>query len=203
MVANMHVKYVIGSNVCSTLIRDNHTQISHITGDLSVNKSPWIIDRIIGQKRPLQISNIWKIRIRLELEGKTRDLTLFNMALDSKLRGCDLVKLKVPDVAYGNSVSSRATVLQQKTVISAQFKITKGTREDFASLIKLDHLHSIDFIFRSRVGTNQHILTRLYNRICHRWVANLGLDDSLYSTHSIIRNWKAQSVIWGMRSMMC
>lgn len=97
-----------------SLIRDNHTQISHIAGDLSMNTSPWNKDRIIGQKRPLQISHIWGIRIRLELEGKTRDLALFNMALDSKLRGCDLVKLKVSDVAYGSSVSSRATVLQQK-----------------------------------------------------------------------------------------
>lgn len=87
-----------------SLIRDNHTQISHIAGDLSMNTSPWNKDRIIGQKRPLQISHIWGIRIRLELEGKTRDLALFNMALDSKLRGCDLVKLKVSDVAYGSSV---------------------------------------------------------------------------------------------------
>lgn len=74
-----------------------------------MNTSPWNKDRIVGQKRPLQISNIWGIRLRLEREGKTRDLTLFNMALDSKLRGCDLVKLKVSDVAYGSSVSSRAT----------------------------------------------------------------------------------------------
>ncbi len=65
-----------------------------------MNTSPWNKDRIIGQKRPLQISHIWGIRIRLELEGKTRDLALFNMALDSNLRGCDLVKLKVSDVAY-------------------------------------------------------------------------------------------------------
>ena len=82
-----------------------------------MSTSPWNKDRIIGQKRPLQISHIWGIRIRLELEGKTRDLALFNMALDNKLRGCDLVKLKVSDVAYGSSVSSRATVLQQKTGI--------------------------------------------------------------------------------------
>ncbi|HFE2973115.1 TPA: integrase, partial [Klebsiella quasipneumoniae] len=80
-----------------------------------MNTSPWNKDRIIGQKRPLQISHIWGTRIRLELEGKTRDLALFNMALDSKLRGCDLAKLKVSDVAYGRLVSSRATVLQQKT----------------------------------------------------------------------------------------
>lgn len=138
-------------------------------------------------KKPLQISHIWGIRIRLELEGKTRDLALFNMALDSKLRDCDLVKLKVSDVAYGSSVSSRTTVLQQKTGSPVQFKITKGTREAVAALIKLSNLHSKDFLFRSRVGTNQHISTRQYNRIFHGWVQKLGLEDSLYSTHSMRR----------------
>lgn len=93
--------------------------------------SPWNKSRIIGQRRPLQISHIWEIRIRLELEGKVRDLALFNMALDSKLRGYDLVKLKVSDVAYGYSVSSRATVLQQKTENPVQFELTKGITNNF------------------------------------------------------------------------
>lgn len=152
-----------------------------------MNTSPWNKDRIIGQKRPLQISHIWGIRIRLELEGKTRDLALFNMALDSKLRGCDLVSLKVSDVAYGSSVSSRATVLQQKTGSPVQFEITKGTREAVAALIKLGSLHSKDFLFRSRIGTNRHISTRQYSRIFHGWVEKLGLEASLYSTHSMRR----------------
>lgn len=86
-------------------------------------------DRIIGQKRSLQISHIWGSGIRLELESITRDLALFNMALDSKLRGYDLVKLKVSDGAYGSSVSSRAMVLQQKTGSPVQFEITKWTIE--------------------------------------------------------------------------
>ncbi|NDL64141.1 site-specific integrase [Acerihabitans arboris] len=154
-----------------------------------MSTSPWNKNRIIGQKRPLQISHIWGIRIRLELEGKTRDLALFNMALDSKLRGCDLVKLKVSDVAYGSSVSSRATVLQQKTGSPVQFEITKGTREAVAALIKRGNgnLHSKDYLFQSRVGSCQHISTRQYNRIFHGWVEKLGLEDSLYSTHSMRR----------------
>ena len=109
------------------------------------------------------------------------------MALDSKLRGCDLVKLKVSDVAYGSSVSSRATVLQQKTGSPVQFEITKGTREAVTTLINLGNLHSNDFLFRSGIGTNQHISTRQYNRIFHGWVAKLSLDDSLCSTHSMRR----------------
>lgn len=147
------------------------------------------------------------------------------MALDSKLRGCDLVRLKVSDVAHGSSVSSRATVLQLKTGSPVQLEITKGTREAITALIKLGNLHSKDFLFRSRVGTNQHISTRQYNRIFHGWVAKLGLDDSLYSTHSMRRTkpyliykktknirviqllfghrkLKAQSVIWALKSMM-
>jgi hypothetical protein len=98
---------------------------------------PWNKSRIIGQKRPLQISHIWGIRICLELEGKVRIWLFFNMVLDSKLRGCDLVKLKVSDIAYGYSVSGKATVLQQKTGSPVQFELTKGTREAVAAWIKM------------------------------------------------------------------
>ncbi|MEQ5572048.1 tyrosine-type recombinase/integrase [Providencia huaxiensis] len=152
-----------------------------------MSKSPWNKNRIIGQKRPLKISHIWGIRIRLELEGKIRDLALFNLALDSKLRGCDLVKLKVSDVAYGSSVSSRATVLQQKTGSPVQFELTKGTRDSVTAWIRMAHLQSADYIFQSRVGSAQHISTRQYNRIFHGWIEKLGLDNSLYSTHSMRR----------------
>lgn len=152
-----------------------------------MSKSPWNKNRIIGQKRPLKISHIWEIRIRLELEGKIRDLTLFNLALDSKLRGCDLVKFKISDVAYGSSVSSRATVLQQKAGSPVQFELTKGTRDSVATWIRMAHLHSADYIFQSRVGSAQHISTRQYNRIFHGWIEKLGLDNSLYSTHSMRR----------------
>ena len=148
---------------------------------------PWNKSRIIGQKRPLQISHIWGIRIRLELEGKVRDLALFNMALDSKLRGCDLVKLKVSDIAYGHSVSGRSTVLQQKTGSPVQFELTKGTREAVAAWIKMAQLSNSDYLFQSRVGSSRHISTRQYNRIFHGWIGKLGLDETLYSTHSMRR----------------
>lgn len=148
---------------------------------------PWNKGRLIGQKRPLQISHIWGIRIRLELEGKVRDLALFNMALDSKLRGCDLVKLKVSDVAYRHSVSGRATELQQKTGSPVQFELTKGTIEAVAAWINMAHLRSSDCLFQSRVGSSRHISTRQYSRIFHGWIDKLGLDETLYSTHSMRR----------------
>lgn len=152
-----------------------------------MNTAPWNKSRIIGQKRPLQISHIWGIRIRLELEGKVRDLALFNMALDSKLRASDLVKLKVSDVAYGHAVSGRAIVLQQKTGSPVQFELTKGTREAVAAWIKVAHLRSTDYLFQSRVGSYRHLSTRKYNRIFYGWIEKLGLDASLYSTHSMRR----------------
>ncbi len=184
--------------------------------------SPWNKSRLIGQKRPLQISHIWGIRIRLELEGKVRDLALFNMALDSKLRGCDLVKLKVSDVAYGHTVSGRATVLQQKTGSPVQFELTKGTREAVSAWIKIAHLRSSDYLFQSRIGSSRHISTRQDNRIFHGWIEKLGLDETLYSTHSmrrtkpyiiykkrktfvlssyfwVIKNSKAQYVTWALK----
>lgn len=138
-----------------------------------MNTSPWNKDRIIGQKDHFRYLISGGSESGLKPEGKTRDLALFNMALDSKLRGCDLVNLKVSDVAYGSSVSSRATVLQQKTGSPVQFEITKGTREAVAALIKLGNLHSKDFLFRSRIGTNRHISTRQYSRIFHGWVESL------------------------------
>lgn len=153
-----------------------------------MNTSPWNKDRIIAQKRPLQISHIWEIRIRLELEGKTRDLALFNMAQDSKLRGCDLVKLKVSNVAYGSSVSSRETVLQQKTGNLVQFEITKGTREAVAALIKLGNLHSKDFLFRSRVGTNRHISTQQYSRIFHAWSRSFAVQHTIHEKNKTLPN---------------
>ncbi|MDP7752376.1 MULTISPECIES: tyrosine-type recombinase/integrase [Gammaproteobacteria] len=149
--------------------------------------APWNKDRLVGQKRPLQISHIWGIRIRLELEGKTRDLALFNLALDSKLRGCDLVKLKVSDVTCGRSILCRANVVQQKTGTPVQFEITSGTRAAVADWIRKANLRSSDYLFKSRVLSSQHISTRQYNRIFHGWISKLALDDSLYSTHSMRR----------------
>lgn len=149
--------------------------------------TPWNKHRIIGQKKPLQIPHIWEIRIRLELVGKARDLALFNLALDSKLRGCDLLKLKVSDVTYGPTILSRAHVLQQKTASPVQFELTKRTRESIAAWIKKAHLSDTDYLFKSRVDPSKHLSTRQYNRIFHQWIKILGLDDSQYSTHSMRR----------------
>ena len=149
--------------------------------------TPWNKNRIIGQKKPLQISHIWGIRIRLELEGRTRDLALFNLGLDSKLRGCDLIKLKVSDVVCGRSVLRRTHVVQQKTGSPVQFEITSNTGKSILAWVMKAGLKPSDYLFKSRIHDAKHISTRQYYRIFHGWIEKLGLDTSLYSTHSMRR----------------
>ncbi len=98
-----------------------------------IGKQPWNKGRLVGQKAPLRLRDIWAIRVRLQLRHAARDLALFDLAIDSKLRACDLVKLRVLDVAHGDRVSQRATVLQQKTQRPVQFEITGQIRASFYS----------------------------------------------------------------------
>jgi integrase len=148
---------------------------------------PWNKGKLIGQKLPLKLKEIWGIRIRLQMEKNSRELALFNLAIDSKLRGCDLVKLKVCDVAQGNRVSSRAIVMQQKTHRPVQFEITEQTRDSLASWICQAKLKSDDYLFPSRIHDSPHLSTRQYARIVEHWVKSIGLDPSAYGTHTMRR----------------
>lgn len=100
------------------------------------HRIPWNKGKLTGQKPPLKLNEVWAIRIRLQIANKIRDLALFNLALDSKLRSCDLVKLKVSDVAHGSHIAKRSTVMQMKTKKPVQFEITKHTRDSLSTLIK-------------------------------------------------------------------
>lgn len=91
--------------------------------------TPWNKGKLVGQKAPLRISEIWAIRVRLEIYRRARDLALFNLAIESKLRGCDLVQLRVNDVCQGGHIATRAIVMPQKTKRAVQFKLTGGTRK--------------------------------------------------------------------------
>ena len=150
-------------------------------------RPPWNKGKLIGQKRPLKLKEIWAIRIRLELAKRTRDLALFNLAIDSKLRGCDLIKLKVKDVAHGETVSKRAMILQQKTKQPVQFEITDQTRETVSNWIRKAGLSSDDYLFKSRIRNSLHISSRQYARIVDSWVAQIGLDPTAYGTHTMRR----------------
>ena len=91
--------------------------------------TPWNKGKLLGQKPPLKLKEIWAIRIRLQLDHRTRELALFNLAIDSKLRGCDVVALRVHDVVQGSHIASRAIVMQKKTQRPVQFEITEQTRD--------------------------------------------------------------------------
>lgn len=155
-----------------------------------MNTSPWNKDRIIGQKRPLQISHIWGIRIRLELEGKTRDLALFNMALIVSFEAVIWSNSKYLMLHMVALFQAEQRCCNRKPQSPVQFEITKGTREAVAALIQLSNLHSKDFLFRSRVGTNQHISTRQYNRIFHggrkAWSRRFALQHTFHEKNKTL-----------------
>ncbi len=150
-------------------------------------KDPWNKGKLIGQKPPLKVREIWAIRIRLQLAHRLRDLALFNLAIDSKLRGCDLVRLRVGDVTQGDRVAARTSVMQRKTQRAVQFEITEHTREAVAAWIAKAKLRSDQVLFPSRMTTSPHISTRQYARLLKSWVADIGLDPHVYGTHSLRR----------------
>jgi integrase len=153
----------------------------------ATRREPWNKGKLVGQKSPLRLKDIWAIRIRLQLAQRARELALFNLAVDSKLRSCDLVKLRVRDVTHGERVASRAIVMQQKTHRPVQFEITEQTREALGAWIAHSHLRSEDFLFPSRVRASPHVSTRQYARIVQSWVTEIGLDPAAYGTHTLRR----------------
>ena len=150
-------------------------------------RTPWNKGKIIGQKAPLKLRDIWAIRIRLQIENRFRDLALFNLAIDSKLRACDLIKLKLSDIAHGDQIARRAIILQQKTQRPVQFELTDQTREAVSKWVEYAQLDASDYLFKSRIRQSAHITTRQYARIVDAWIAGIGLDPAAYGTHSLRR----------------
>jgi integrase len=157
------------------------------TETASPTKVPWNKGKIVGQKAPLKLKDIWAIRIRFQLGHRTRELALFDLGLDSKLRACDLVRLRVRDICHGDRVSPRAIVVQQKTDRPVQFEITPPTRDAVTAWIKEAKLTNEDFLFPSRVHESPHLGTRQYARILNSWIEEIGLDPTAYGTHTIRR----------------
>jgi len=148
---------------------------------------PWNKGKLIGQKPPLKLKEIWALRVRLQLSKKVRELAMFNLALDSKLRGCDLVRLRVRDVTHGSQVAPRAIIMQQKTQRPVQFELTEPTRTALAAWIGKAKLSHEQFLFPSRLRSSPHVSTRQYARVVSKWVASIGLDPAEYGTHSLRR----------------
>ena len=152
-----------------------------------IPRPPWNKDKLVGQKLPLKLEEVWSIRTRLDISNNLRELTMFNLALDCKLRACDFVKLKVRDIAHGTTVQSRAILVQQKTGKPVQFEITSKTRNVITSWIKSNYLRNNDYLWPSRVKNSLHLSTRQYSRVVKSWVASIGLDTTAYGTHSMRR----------------
>jgi integrase len=150
-------------------------------------RTPWNKGRLIGQKRPLKPKDVRAIRVRLQLEQRKRDLALFNLAIDSKLRGCDLVRLRINDMCVDGQIRDHATVIQQKTGRPVQFEVTEQTRAAIRDWLANTGPASGQYLFPSRFHGQPHISTRQYARIVHRWIERAGLASSAYGTHSLRR----------------
>jgi integrase len=147
----------------------------------------WNGYHVIGPKLPLKLKEIWSVRIRLQMANKVRDLALFDLGLDSKLRGCDLVKLRLSDITIGRSIRSRCMVVQQKTGRPVQFEITDACRESLIAWLALRGSREDDWLFPSRSNRGGHLTTRQYGRLVDDWVEMIGLNPGNYGTHSMRR----------------
>lgn len=148
---------------------------------------PWNKGKVTGQKPPLKPREVWAIRVRLQISHRVRDLALFNLAIDSKLRGCDLVHLRVEDVMQDEQVRTRALVSQRKTGAPVQFEITEQARVAIAHWVRSKGLSGSDWLFPSRVDKTKPMTTRQYGRLVDEWIAAIGLSPAAYGTHSLRR----------------
>jgi len=149
--------------------------------------APWNKGKLVGPKPPLLARHVWSIRTKLQIEGRTRDLAMFNLAIDSKLRGCDVVATKVEDVAPNGYALARATVRQRKTGRPVRFELTEQTRQAVDDYLKAAGKTPGQFLFTSRSRPGEAMTTRQYARLVGKWIAGIGLDPHLFGTHSLRR----------------
>ncbi|WP_375779809.1 tyrosine-type recombinase/integrase [Bradyrhizobium sp. ma5] len=147
---------------------------------------PWNKGRIVGAKPPLRPKHVWSIRTKLEVEGRMRDLALFNVAIDSKLRGCDVVALKVDDLAPGGYAANRASVRQKKTGRPVKFELTESARQAIDDYLRATGKKLGEHLFTGQRRSG-HMTTRQYARLLSHWLADIGLDPHLFGTHSLRR----------------
>ena len=150
-------------------------------------RRPWNADRMVGAKRALKPQQVWAIRFWLDREGRLRDRALFDLAIDSKLRGCDVVKIKIGELVSGGRVRSRAIVIQQKTGRPVQFELLEVTRGSMLAWLEHRGGKADEFVFPSRIDHTCHISTRQYSRLVDEWVNGVGLRSDDYGTHSLRR----------------
>jgi len=155
--------------------------------DASRERAAWNIGKKVGTKRPLTQKQIWAVRFFLDHEHRVRDRALFDLAIDSKLRGCDLVKIRIRDVVVGPEIRTRALVVQQKTGRPVQFEITSDVRASLLAWLERRGGTVEDYAFPSRINHAHHMSTRQYARLVDEWVTAVGLRLEEYGTHSLRR----------------
>ena len=151
------------------------------------SRRPWNLGKMVGAKKPLKPKDVWAIRVFLEHEGRIRDRALFDLAIDSKLCGCDVVKMKIGDLVTGGRVRHRAMVVQQKTGRPVQFELLEPARTSLLNWLDRRGGSLDDFAFPSRVDHAGHLSTRQYARLVDEWVTAVGLPRADYGTHSLRR----------------
>ena len=147
---------------------------------------PWNKGKLIGAKPPLRQKHVWAIRTMLQNERNRRELAMFNLAIDSKLRGCDVVATRVDDVAPNGYATDRATVRQKKTGRPVRFELTEHTRQAIDDYLKASGKKPGEFLFTSS-KSGRSMTPRQYGRLVSGWFAGIGLDPHLFGTHSLRR----------------
>ncbi|WP_374552373.1 tyrosine-type recombinase/integrase [Sphingobium yanoikuyae] len=147
----------------------------------------WNAGRKVGAKQALKPRQIWAIRFFLDQHGRVRDRALFDLAIDSKLRGCDLVKIRISDIVCDRKIRTWATVMQQRTDRPVQFELMTDARASLLKWLELRGGSLDEFAFPRRTGHSTHISTRQYARLVNEWVTGIGLPGEDYGTHSLRR----------------
>lgn len=151
------------------------------------HRSAWNAGHKLGAKRPLKPKQVWEIRFWLEREQRLRDRALFDLAIDSKLRGCDLVRVKIGDLVSGGRVRNRALMIQQKTGRPVQFELLEPARSTILDWLERRGGTIDEYAFPSRLDRTEHMSTRQYARLVDEWVTAIGLRREDYGTHSLRR----------------
>src|SRR5947209_15977159 len=163
------------------------TTMGHSSYDPVEQGPAWNAGKKLGAKRPLKPKEIWEIRFMLDRQHRLRDRALFDLAIDSKLRGCDLVKVRIGDLVSGGRVRNRAMIIQQKTKRPVQFELLEPARSSLLAWLER-RCGSLDiYAFPSRVDRLDHLSTRQYSRLVEQWASGIGLRKEDYETHSLRR----------------
>lgn len=161
--------------------------MGHSSQDHVEQGPAWNAGKTVGAKRPLKPKEIWQIRFMLDREHRLRDRALFDLAIDSKLRGCDLVRVRIGDLVSGGRVRSRAMIIQQKTKRPVQFELLEPARSSLLTWLERRGGSTDSFAFPSRVDKTRHLGTRQYAKLVEEWVSGIGLRREDYGTHSLRR----------------